>query len=180
MSQAILITGVDGSGKSAVCKELSGRGYPAFDIEMIDGFFNMVNKETGQIADEEKFDNRNMETVKIHDWIGDLDKTAKLITQNRDQDAFYCGTASNTDDLYPLFDKVFLLKTTPEVLRERMATRPDEKSFGKTEEVQNWVFGWKDQWENTMIQKGAIVIDAGQPISSITDQILSLTNQNPA
>ncbi len=50
MNKSIFVTGVPGSGKSAVCEELKKLGYRAYDIEEMQGLFLMINKKTGEIA----------------------------------------------------------------------------------------------------------------------------------
>jgi broad-specificity NMP kinase len=49
MNRSILVTGISGSGKSAICSELKKQGYTAYDIEEMHGLFNMINKKTGKI-----------------------------------------------------------------------------------------------------------------------------------
>ena len=55
----------------------------------------------------------------------------ELIEEQKSDVAFYCGTASNMDDIIPLFDKVFLLKTTPEELHRRLSTRAGTGDMGE-------------------------------------------------
>lgn len=174
MNKSILITGVAGSGKSSVCEELRKRGYKAYDIENIHGLFNMVHKKTGKIAD--KYDNDNLEWVKQHDWICNKNKLQELVGKNAKGIVFYCGTASNLDELLFLFDKIFLLKVSPKILRERLNTRKSN-DFGRTSEVQEWILEWKDWWENHMREKGAIIIDANQDIQEITTDIIERVSE---
>ena len=169
MNKSILITGVAGTGKSAICDELNKLGYKAFSIEDIDGLFKMVDKKTGKPF--KNFDNDNLELVKQTDWICDKKKLQQLIRKNSNGIVFYCGTASNLDDLLPLFDKIFLLKVSQKVLRERLNTRTSN-DFGRTSEVQKWVFGWKKWWEDHMIEKGAITIDANRSLKEIATDII--------
>lgn len=169
MDKSILITGVSGSGKSFVCKELIKRGYKAYDIEDMDDFFNMTDKKTGKVADH--YNKKDLEWVKQHDWICDKNKLQELMCNNKKGIVFYCGTASNTDELLPLFDVVFLLKASPETIRKRLSTRKTN-DFGKTSEVQEWVLSWKNWWEDHMCEKGAIIIDANQDIQKITTNIV--------
>jgi broad-specificity NMP kinase len=175
MNKSILITGVSGSGKSLLCDELKKRGYKAYDIEELHGLFAMVNKKTGKVADV--FDNQNLESIKQHDWICDKKKLKELVRKNSgkvvlDDMVFYCGTASNTDDLLHMFDKVFLLKAGEKVTRKRLATRKSN-NFGRTDDVQEWVLTWKDWWENHMLEKGAIIIDANRNVQEIAIEIIN-------
>ena len=84
---------------------------------------------------------------------------------------FYCGTASNLDDLLPLFDKLFLLKISKKLLRERLSTRTSN-DFARTREVQDWVFSYKSWWENHMKEKGAIAIDSSRLLREVANDII--------
>ncbi|NIO44896.1 MAG: AAA family ATPase [Candidatus Aenigmarchaeota archaeon] len=176
MNKSILVTGVSGSGKSAICNELKKLGYRAYDIEEIHGLFNMINKSTGKITDLKDYDKHNLECIKQHDWICDKKKLQKLISKNVKKNVlnnvvFYCGTASNTDDLLTLFDKIILLKASKEIIRKRLSIRTSN-DFGHTEEVQNWVFEWKEWWENHMVEKGAMTIDANHDLKEVVNDIV--------
>lgn len=174
MNKSILITGIAGSGKSAVCDELNNLGYKAFGIEDIGGLFAWVEKETGKPA--KNFDKDNLESVKQHDWICDKKKLQQLMRKNPQGVVFYCGTASNTDDLVHLFDKIFLLKVSQKVLRERLSTRTSN-DFGRTPEIQKWIFSWKTWWEKHMYEKGAISIDANRGLREIAIDIIEKSKE---
>ena len=174
MNKSILITGDSGSGKSFLCGELMKLDYRAYDIENMHGLFSMIDKITGKKADY--YDKHNLEWIKQHDWICDKNKLQELVSKNAKETVvndivFYCGTASNTDELLPLFDKVFLLKASPETIRSRLGIRKSN-DFGHTSEVQEWMLEWKDWWENHMRENGAIIIDANRDISEIITDIL--------
>lgn len=98
------------------------------------------------------------------------------MNRQRDNIAFYCGAASNMDDLTSLFDKVFLLKTDAASLHTRLSTREGTDNMGNTKASRQTVLGWKDWWENEMEEKGAIVVDAGNAPRSVAGKILNLTN----
>jgi len=169
MNKSILVTGISGSGKSAICNELKKLGYKTYDIEVMKGFFTLVNEKTGEIPN--KYEKDNLEWVKQHHWICDKNKLQKLVRKNAKGIVFYCGTAFNLDELLFLFDKIFLLKVNAEILRERLSTRKSN-DYGRTSEVQEWIIEWKDWWENHMLEKGAIIIDANRNVQEITTDIL--------
>ncbi len=176
MNKSILINGIAGSGKSAVCAELKKLGYKAYDIEIMEGLFSLVNKTTKEIVkDYDKYDKNNLESVKQHNWICDKKKLQQLVRKNSKGIVFYCGTAVNLDDLLPLFDKIFLLKTSQKVLRERLSTRTSS-DFARTPEVQDWIFRWKNWQEDQMREKGAIVIDANRSLQEIATDIIQRSN----
>ena len=168
MNKSIFITGVAGSGKSVVCDELNKLGYKAYGIEDIAGLFKIVDK-TGKQA--ENYDNDNLESIKQADWICDKNKLQRLMRKNSEGIVFYCGTASNLDDLLTLFDKIFLLNVSQKVLRERLSPR-SSTDFGRTHEVQRWIFSWKKWWEDHMREKGAVIINANRSLREIVNDIV--------
>lgn len=169
MDKSILITGVAGSGKSSVCKGLASRGYTTFSIEDAKGLFTMINKKTGKVFDN--YDNDDIESVKQHDWICNKDKLQGLVRDNAKSVVFYCGTASNLDELLHLFDIIILLKVSPDVLRKRLSERTSNE-FGRTVEIQDWILSWKDWWEDHMREKGVITVDADRDLKEVTTDVL--------
>jgi len=174
MKKSILVTGMAGSGKSAVCEELNKQGYKAYDIEDMDGLFKMVDKKTGEIFMGN--DNDNLEIVKKRDWICDVEKLQKLVGSESSDVAFYCGTASNLDKILPFFDMIILLKSSPEILRKRLSSRkPGE--FGRTKEVQDWVLSYKDWWEKETEGKGTIIIDADRRTEEVVKNVVEAASK---
>ena len=169
MNKSILITGIAGSGKSAVCDKLKQLGYKAYGIEDIDGMFALVDKKTGRVIKDHN--NDSLELVKERDWVCDKDKLQQLMYKNAKGIVFYCGTASNLDDLFPLFDKIFLLKANQEVLRKRLSARASN-GFGRTSEVQEWMFSWKKWWEDHVCENGVIIIDVNRNLQKIATDII--------
>ena len=169
MNKSILVTGVTGSGKTALCKELKKLDYKAYSIEDMSGFFKMVSKKTKKPI--KNYNNYNLESVKQHDWICNKKKLQQLIKKNSKEIVFYCGTASNLDDLLPLFDKIFLLKVNEKVLRERLSTRTSN-DFGRTPEVQKWILSWKKWWEDHMLEKGATIINANRNLKEVAKDVV--------
>ncbi len=171
----ILITGISGSGKSTLCKVLRDLGEETYSIEEdIEGMFAMYRKGTNEIFED--FDNSNPEKIAISEWRCNVEKLKDLIATQRNERAFYCGVASNMDDILPLFDKSFFLKTSPDVLHERLSNREGTEDMGGTEESRQAVLGWKDWWEETMQDKGVKVISAnGSPHETAKEIIKNVT-----
>ncbi len=169
----ILITGVSGVGKSTVSAKLREMGEIAHDTDSIDGLFIMVDKKTRLPAINYKHDDLN--EVQNMDWICDVKKLEEILNNpehNSFEVVFCCGSASNYDEMFTLFDQIILLKTNEENMRQRLSTRMDN-DFGRTAEVQDWIMTWKDWWESDVIEKKAIVIDANREIEDVVAEILS-------
>jgi len=173
MNKSILITGIAGSGKSTICKELKKHGYKTYDIEDIKGFFTMVNKNTGKSFHD--YDNDNLKSIKKGHWICNKRKLQQLIRKNKKGIVFYCGTGSNIEEVLPLFDKVILLKASQKTLRQRLSKRKTN-DYGRTPEIQKWILSWKSRWESYYIKKGAIPINASRNLSQVVADILKRCN----
>jgi broad-specificity NMP kinase len=94
----ILLTGMSGTGKSAVIEELSARGYRAADIDQ-PGW--SVHAPDG-------------------DWIWNEQRVQKLLSDDEDNQMFISGCAENQGKFYPLLDAVILLSAPPAVMVERL------------------------------------------------------------
>lgn len=168
MSKSIFITGLGGTGKTAIYKLLLEAGFKAFDIESIPDLFTMFNTKTCKPASN--VDINDLDFIKHSEWVCDIEKLQNLMKQQTDEIVFYCGTATNSDEMLPLFDKVFLLRVSEKILRERLNAR--KEGFGKARDVQKWIFSWKDAAENKLIGQGAIVINADHPLGVVADEII--------
>ncbi len=170
MKTSILITGISGAGKSTTSHKLRELGYTAYDMEDdFDGLFTMLDKKTGQPMIDH--DNTDLQKVQNIDWICDVNKLRRIIENEKSELTFYCGSASNIDEILPLFNIVILLAVSSKVARQRLTTR-QSNDFGRTKEIQDWLMSFQETWEQTMKDKGAIVIDADQELDVVASEII--------
>jgi broad-specificity NMP kinase len=106
----VLITGMSGTGKSALLDELAGRGYRAVDTDY--GSF---------------FETAGGERLWREDRVGALLDSAP---DEAPGILFVQGTTRNQARFYPRFDRIVLLSAPPEILAERLASRTTNP-FGK-------------------------------------------------
>ena len=175
MKKSILVTGISGSGKSALSKKLNEMGYKAYSIEDMPGLFTLIDKKTGKPAPDQE-QNETVEEALGTDWVCDKEKLSSIIENEPSEITFYCGVASNRIALIRLFDSVILLKISPETMRERLSTRT-ENDFGRKSEVQDWILTWKDWFENDVQEKGASVVDANQGLDKVAEEVIRLANE---
>ncbi len=167
----VLITGIAGCGKSTVAKKLQELGYVSYDIESIRGLFAMRDKETKELV--KNFDDESIESTKQNEWICDIGKLKDFIQKDADKKvSFYCGMASNFDELLPLFDIKLLLVADEETTLKRLRTRKGPYEYGHTHEVQQDIISWKPDWEKKQLEKGLIKIDASEPLGEVVKSIL--------
>ena len=172
MKKSVLVTGVSGAGKSTISKTLREMGYSAYDLDDVPGLFAMIDAKTKQpVVDH---DNANLKKVQNIEWLCNAARLTSLIAAEKNDIAFYCGSATNLDEILPLFDTIVLLKVGHEAMQQRLTDRT-ENDFGKTREVRDWLLTQKDSWEDDVERKGATVIDAHQSIADVAREIIEKT-----
>lgn len=107
----VLVTGMSGTGKSAVLDELARRGHRVVDTDDPGWIFE------GDTAD-------GLEPL----W--DLDRVRVLLAGHRAGRLFVAGCVANQGALYDLFDQVVLLSAPLDVVLARVADRTNP--FGST------------------------------------------------
>ena len=169
--KAILITGMSGTGKSTLGKYLSQAGYTVHDIENIPGMFTTTDARTGKVLTE--WDTNNLEEVKHLVFSCNKDILSQLIAQETNDVSFYCGTATNILDIVSLFDKIILLQASPDTVRHRLSTRTTH-DFARSSQMQDWIIEIKKDFEDGLIQKGALVVDADGSIESTMQKVVEV------
>lgn len=165
-----LITGVAGTGKSTLAKELRRRGYAAYDTE--EGFSYHVNKVTGERAVYPA--NPTPEWYEAHERVFNEKVLENLFKKHTDEPLFICSITANQAKYYQQFDKIFLLCAPDKTVIHRLGTRTNNYFGRKPLELQR-VIGRRQQFEDELKALGAIVIDTTQPIEAVADEILKLT-----
>ncbi len=94
----VLITGMSGTGKSAVIQELVSRGYPAHDLD---------TPEWSEWIDAAPSD--GLTPVQGKDWVWREDRVRALLSGPGAATLFISGCAENMSGLFPLIDCIILL-----------------------------------------------------------------------
>jgi broad-specificity NMP kinase len=168
----IYITGISGTGKSAIVKELKKKGVFAFDIEEIKGLCFWTDKKTGKKA---KDYSPSKSWLEKHDWICDTKKLKKILKSNK-KVLIATGITGNQDEYLNMFDKIFLLQSPPHILEKRMSARhkkPGENNFGQYKDERNFALSQLKKFNTKMINKGAIPINSNTNISKVADKIMT-------
>ncbi len=166
------ITGISGSGKSTIAKELSKKGFAYFDIDDVKDLCYWINKETqenvGNIA------GKGFDFVEKHRWVVNIEKMNELLSSYT-EDLIVSGVCKNQEEFLDNFDKVFLLQCSEETFIHRLKTREDVR-FGKDLGHQQGVINWHKKFENNMQEKGAISISSEGEIDEVVNRILACIN----
>lgn len=177
----IYVTGLSGSGKSAVLRELRARGLEAYGVDE-DGYADWVRRDGGAI---EHYPARERGPVtrawrRDHHWVLSADRIGEL---KRDCDqagrtVFLCGVAADDGDVWHCFDTVVALVSDIGTLCRRIANRRDN-DFGKSPGELEQILNWRAGYEETYRRFGAMIVDATKPIKTIVDRMLAELRINP-
>lgn len=171
----IYITGVSGSGKSAVQQRLSDCGYAAYDADdnEISGVYELAS---GQLIKMPPVDQRTPEWFTNHSWRIKPGAIEKLKTNARNQVVFLCGAARNDKDYWDLFDVAICLDVSESTLRLRIANRRDN-DYGKSEHELQQILEWHKKATSNYRLRGALVIDADRSLNQVISAILHVLDE---
>ena len=166
-----LITGIAGTGKSTIVKALNENGIVSTDLHDVPGLMFWRNKTT-----KEKV---AYAPTHSHDWfdtverVCDIEKLKEIL--NEREDVIVAGTAGdNQIDYFPLFDKILLLRCSPETLIRRMETRTNKSGYGKTKTEQEDNIEWQKEFDPFVLSHGAIPINTEGDLNDVADRIIAI------
>lgn len=169
MEKKILITGISGSGKSTIAEKLRQAGKNVVDMD--DELCEMYYKDSKELVQTE-FENHDLAWVKSVEWKCDTQKLQALL--QRDREVYCCGSADNIQEILSLFHVIILLQIDEETFRNRLTHRTNN-NWGQTKEIQDWLLAQKKQYEEIVIQKGAVPINAHQDPDVIISNIVKIS-----
>jgi shikimate kinase len=172
----IYITGISGTGKSEVCKELKRLGYLAFDTDE-DGI-SAWQDANGRWVDTPARDIwRTEEWQATHSWRYSRKRLENLAAQATDTTVFVCGTAANENEVWHLFSQVICLFLDDEAELQRRLSERD--GFGKEPHELAAVLSWNKTIKSNYIRYGAIMVDAGQRLEQVVNDVIKAACGRP-
>jgi dephospho-CoA kinase len=165
----IFITGVSGTGKSTTIEKLQEKGIHAIDIDAVPGLCRWVHTGTQEVAHWHS--GIGSEFFETHQYICDREKLIALMNEVPGPVVVAGISDTQTHTLFDLFDKIFLFRCDEEVFLKRIKERTSH-DFGKHESEQEMIRGWYKEFEQEMLNKGAMPIDTDQPVEQIVARIL--------
>jgi shikimate kinase len=159
----VLITGMSGTGKSAVVEELATRGYRAFDLD---------TPEWSHWVDTDPSD--SFTPAKGKDWIWREDRVGALLSEPTEGSLFISGCAENMSRLLPLIDLVVLLTAPVDTIMERLEQRPID-GYGHTEDQREKVAHLIATIEPLLRHIADREIDTRRPVQATADEILEIS-----
>lgn len=159
----ILITGMSGTGKSSVIRELAARGYTAVDTDE-GGFSEIVSVPADELTG----------IGPGQDWVWNEDRIQALLSRENGEILFLSGCSPNQGTFYPQLDAVILLTASPSVIVERLSTRTTNP-FGKRPEEVARVLALQETIEPLLRQGTTAIIDTSrEPLEAIVAHILRI------
>jgi broad-specificity NMP kinase len=176
----VYVTGISGSGKSAVLEKLRSRGFTAHGMDE-DAHGKWVRRGSGKEESiPDRFDDLDVHRwIREHDWIVDVDKVAQLKRRSdeRSELGFLCGAAAGDSDVWEYFDVVCTLIVDDETIRHRVKHRSN--AFGKRAEELAQIPQWNAGNAEAYGRFGAVLIDATRPLSSVVDDVVAAARPSP-
>lgn len=169
----IYITGVPGTGKTTIQKELERQGYEAYDIDQ-PRFGGPVNLATGESTVVPPIEERSSEWFDHHEWRVSRVAIGKLKEQSEGKTVYLCGTATTDHLVWDLFDRVLYLEIDELTLRSRLAGR-EGNDFGKTEDELQIILERYREAQAKLESSGAVLIDATQDLGGTVEAIIAET-----
>jgi shikimate kinase len=158
----ILITGMSGTGKSAVVRELAARGHRAVDLD---------TPEWSEWVDVEATD--TLTPAEGRDWVWREDRVRALLSRQDRAPLFVSGCAENMTRLFPLLDMVILLSAPVATLMQRLAARSGD-GYGSTDEERRKVGELVATIEPLLRRSANHEIDTSGPVDTTVDEILEV------
>lgn len=160
----VLVTGNPGSGKTEVARELVRRGHVALDADEVAHW--EAADGTSARAPQEPTD----AWLREHRWVWGRTVIRDVIAAHPpDTHLFLCGIAMDLVDVLDLVDLTLVLLLDDETQVQRLDT-PDNQ--GRNEAERRQIVEGRATFEATMLQLGAVALDARRATPSIADDVL--------
>ena len=159
----VLITGMSGTGKSAVARELAARGHQAIDLD---------TPEWSQWVDVAASD--TLTPAEGKDWVWREDRVRRLLSTPEGGTLFIGGCAENMGSFLLWIDTVILLSAPVDTIMKRLVARSSD-GYGSTVDERRKVVGLIATIEPLLRQSADHEIDTSGSVWSTVDEILRLT-----
>lgn len=172
---AFFITGLPGSGKTTVLKELSARGYTTMDADTAPRLAGWIDIETGHLIAEWSPEVRTAPEGAAWGW--DRFHLAEIVANPPGDPFFFGGNTSHPERFYQLFTKVFALALDDEILIRQLTdpNRDNPNHYGTQQKHIDETRAANVAFRERQSEYGAVVIEASRPIPQLADEIARLS-----
>ncbi|MFC4337533.1 AAA family ATPase [Salininema proteolyticum] len=156
--KCVLITGLSGTGKSSLLRELSERGFRVVDTD----FDGWRVPPDGSAPDS---------TVARPDWIWDGDRMRELLTEEVDGVLFVSGCVDNQGEFRDLFDEVILLSVPEQTVRERLSSRAADVYGGSPADLEREL-KLREEVEPLLRESATLELDTSGSLEVLADEVV--------
>ena len=165
----IFVTGPPGVGKSAVEQELRARGETAYDADDVGAAYDNAS---GAVVDVPPVRDRTREWFASHSWRIRRDRLVALEREAAGMTIFLCGSASNEDEIWDLFDLVIVLDVDARSLKRRLGSRTDN-DYGKNDFELEEILSRHGQLTSKYRGREGTMIDASRPLALVVQDVVA-------
>ncbi len=163
----MLLTGMSGTGKSAVIAELAARGYKAVDAD------NDAFSEWAEVADD--VGARGSPVAPNRDWVWREDRIQALLSTEDAEVLFLSGCANNMGQFLPQFDHVVLLSAPAAVITQRLKMRTTNAYGEEPDEVAR-VLNLIETVEPLLRNVAGLEVDTRASLEEVVKTVLQLAS----
>lgn len=169
-----LITGIAGTGKSAVGTVLAQKSYYVLETDRVADnklvYRGRYDVRTNEISQYTRGD--GWQELQYVRWNIKLDVLRAELQAHASETIFVCGYANNWHELASDFDGIFLLEAKPQAIEHRLLTRTTGDWGRKHPEELKHALETARDYNRSIKGLGATVIDADQPLENVVSTIL--------
>ncbi|MFC7625919.1 hypothetical protein [Microlunatus sp. GCM10028923] len=164
-ARSFLLAGGPGAGKSTVSEVLRDQGMHAIDLDY--GFARHENRAGEQVPFPAE---PSWDWLMAHSWNWRIPLIDAAIAEATGP-VVLAGTARNMFDLLDRFDVLLLLTMDDATRNARLADPRRNNVFGKVGDTALWSRWWHQLVESELTARGAVIIDASQPIEAVVTEV---------
>ena len=176
-TRVVLVTGVSGSGKTAVARELTRLGCAAVSLDSYPGLCGWADADGNPVTRPAE---PSLEWLAGHNWVWDASVLTELVAAWRisgDGTVFLTGVSASVAEHASLFDRRVLLKIDAATMLARLANPSRTNDFGRagaTSELLRTQFAGHQAWLEALCDN---VIDANAGLDLVVRRVLGFSDE---